>query len=94
MVVIEAAALGTPTVVVAGPDNAAVELIEEGGNGFGARGPDDLPRAVAAAHEGGDALRSSTAAWFAERAPELSAGRQSRACARRMRRYPRRSLPS
>ena len=33
LVVIEAAARGTPSVVVEGPDNAAVELIEEGVNG-------------------------------------------------------------
>ena len=34
LVVIEAAARGTPVVVVAGPDNAAVELVAEGENGF------------------------------------------------------------
>ena len=34
LVVIEAAASGTPSVVVAGPDNAAVELVSEGENGF------------------------------------------------------------
>ena len=34
LVVVEAAALGTPTVVVAGPENAATELIEPGVNGF------------------------------------------------------------
>jgi len=33
-VVIEAAAHGTPAVVVAGPDNAAAELVSEGENGF------------------------------------------------------------
>ena len=39
LVVIEAAAYGTPTVVVAGDDNAAVELIEPGVNGFVAQRP-------------------------------------------------------
>ena len=34
LVVVEAAAAGTPSVVVAGPDNAATELIEEGENGY------------------------------------------------------------
>ena len=34
LVVIEAAALGTPSVVVAGPDNAATGLIAEGENGY------------------------------------------------------------
>ncbi len=33
LVVVEAAARGTPSVVVAGEDNAATELIEEGVNG-------------------------------------------------------------
>ena len=37
LVVIEAAAHGTPSVVVADPDNAAVELVTEGVNGFIAR---------------------------------------------------------
>ncbi len=74
LVVIEAAAAGTPSVVVEGEDNAAVELVEEGVNGFVARSED--PRAVAEAIvrciEGGAALRASTAAWFAQRAPSLS----------------------
>jgi len=74
LVVIEAAAVGTPSVVVAGYDNAAVELVEEGVNGFVAASED--PQAVADALvrcvEGGAALRASTAAWFAERAIHLS----------------------
>ncbi len=74
MVVIEAAAAGTPSVVVAGPDNAAVELVEEGANGFVA--PDASPAALAAAivrvHEGGAALRASTRDWFAANASRLS----------------------
>ena len=37
LVVVEACAAGTPSVVVADPDNAATELIEEGVNGFVAR---------------------------------------------------------
>lgn len=78
MVVIEAAALGTPTVALAASDNAAVELIEEGVNGFVAADVADLPRAIAAAHDAGEELRRSTAAWFAERAPDLSAAESAR----------------
>jgi len=74
MVVVEAAARGTPSVVVAGEDNAATELIEEGVNGTIVRSPD--PQTVAdgivRAHEAGYALRESTAAWFAENAERLS----------------------
>jgi glycosyltransferase involved in cell wall biosynthesis len=74
LVVIEAAACGTPSVVVAGPDNAAVEHVDEGVNGFVApsAGPDDLARAIVRVHEGGDALRRSTAEWFAINARRLS----------------------
>ncbi|MGD0454663.1 MAG: glycosyltransferase [Solirubrobacteraceae bacterium] len=74
LVVVEAAARGTPSVVVAGEDNAATELIVEGVNGTIAHSAD--PQAVAEAivrvHEGGTALRQSTAAWFAENAERLS----------------------
>jgi glycosyltransferase involved in cell wall biosynthesis len=72
MVVIEAAASGTPSVVVAAEDNAAVELIEEGVNGFVAQSLEDLPRAIVAVHEGGTALRESTLEWFRQNAPRLS----------------------
>jgi glycosyltransferase involved in cell wall biosynthesis len=74
MVVIEASAVGTPSIVVAAPDNAAVELVEEGVNGTVAA--DASPAALAAAiervHAGGDALRASTADWFARNAQRLS----------------------
>jgi glycosyltransferase involved in cell wall biosynthesis len=72
MVVIEAAASGTPSVVVAGEDNAAVELIEVGVNGFVANSLDDVPRAILAVHEGGAKLRESTLEWFRQNAPRLS----------------------
>jgi glycosyltransferase involved in cell wall biosynthesis len=80
LVVIEAAAAGTPSVLAAGADNAAVELIEEGANGFvaGVAEPEALGRAVVAAHEGGGALRASTADWFARNAPRLSAAASAR----------------
>jgi glycosyltransferase involved in cell wall biosynthesis len=71
MIVIEAAAHGVPSVVARAPDNAAVELIEDGVNGFVAD-PDRLAEAIVAVHEAGDALRSSTRGWYAEHAAELS----------------------
>jgi glycosyltransferase involved in cell wall biosynthesis len=74
LVVVEAAARATPSVVLAGEDNAATELIDEGVNGTIAHSSD--PQAVADAivrvHEAGVALRESTAGWFAENAQALS----------------------
>jgi len=74
MVVIEAAARATPSVVVAGEDNAAVELVQEGVNGVVAPAAD--PEAIAAAivrvHEAGMAMRESTAKWFEQNAQRLS----------------------
>jgi glycosyltransferase involved in cell wall biosynthesis len=74
LVVVEAAAHGTPSVVVAGPDNAAVELIDEGVNGFVApsASPRDLADAILRVHEAGPGLRDSTRSWFARNARELA----------------------
>jgi glycosyltransferase involved in cell wall biosynthesis len=74
MVVVEAASYGTPAVVVAAPDNAAVEFIDEGVNGFVAASlsPEDLASAILLVRAGGSELRESTARWFAENAPSLS----------------------
>jgi glycosyltransferase involved in cell wall biosynthesis len=74
LVVVEACAAGTPAVVVADPDNAAVELIEEAANGFVARSasPEDLAAAIRRVREAGPALRASTAAWYAANARRLS----------------------
>jgi len=74
LVVVEAAARGTPSVVVAGEDNAATELVDEGVNGFVAGGSDpaSIAEAIACVHEGGIGLRESTARWFAENAEQLS----------------------
>jgi len=74
MVVVEAAARGTPSVVVAGEDNAAVELVDEGRNGTvaaSAAAP-DLAAAIVRVHRGGAALRAETCAWFAQNAARLS----------------------
>ena len=74
LIVVEAAAAAVPSVVVAGPDNAAAELVEDGVNGFVARSaaPDDLAGAIAKVHAAGPALRESTAAWFDRNAERLS----------------------
>ena len=76
IVVLEAAGYGTPVVVVAGPDNAATELIEPGINGFVAASadPEVIAAALVAVVHGGAALRKSTADWYAEAAPRLSSG--------------------
>ena len=59
--VVEAAASGVPSVVVAGEDNAATELIEEGVNGFVApsASADDLADAIERVNDAGPALRDS-----------------------------------
>lgn len=74
LVVVEAAAHGTPSVVVAGPDNAATELIIEGINGVVAPtvSAPDLASAILRIDDAGLALRQSTAAWFAQNASGLS----------------------
>lgn len=74
MIVVEACARGCPSIVVAGPDNAATELIEEGVNGFVAPSAqaEDLAAAIVRVDAAGAALRESTAAWFAANAQRLS----------------------
>lgn len=66
MVVMEASCRATPSVVVAGEDNAAVELVEEGANGFVAASedPQTIADAIVHVHEAGLALRERTAQWF------------------------------
>jgi glycosyltransferase involved in cell wall biosynthesis len=74
LIVVEAAACGTPSIVVEGPDNASVELIEDGVNGViaGSAQPQALADAIVRVHAGGEALRRSTREWFAANARELS----------------------
>jgi glycosyltransferase involved in cell wall biosynthesis len=76
LIVVEASAQSTPSVVVRDPDNAATELLEEGVNGFIApsASPEDLAEAIMRVHEAGLALRQSTADWFARNAERLSLG--------------------
>jgi glycosyltransferase involved in cell wall biosynthesis len=77
LVVVEAAAAGTPAVVVAAPDNAALELVEDGVNGVVARSaaPQDVAAAILRVHEGGRALRESTADWFERNGERFSVER-------------------
>jgi glycosyltransferase involved in cell wall biosynthesis len=74
LVVVEAAARGTPSVVVRGEDNAAVELIDDGENGVVSPSaePEDLAAAIVRVHEDGEALRARTRDWFARNARRLS----------------------
>jgi glycosyltransferase involved in cell wall biosynthesis len=74
LVVLAAVARGVPVVVVAGPDNAAVELVEEGVNGAVApsAAPEDLAAAVVRVHQAGTDLRRSTLDWFHRNAERLS----------------------
>jgi glycosyltransferase involved in cell wall biosynthesis len=74
LVVIEAAALGVPSVVVRAPDNAATELVEEGENGAVADSvePEELAAAFLRVYDSGHALRESTADWYERNAERLS----------------------
>lgn len=74
LVVVEAAARGTPSIVVAGQDNAAVELIEEGVNGFvcASSDPREIAETIVRVHDAGPALRESSARWYALHERELS----------------------
>jgi glycosyltransferase involved in cell wall biosynthesis len=73
-VVIEAARLGVPSVVVDDPDSAAAELVVDGVNGAlsASAAPEDLGAAILRVRDAGPALRESTAAWFTANAERLS----------------------
>ena len=85
LVIIEAAACGTPSVVSPAPDNAAVELIQDGVNGFVATGggATELGDAIVRVVEAGPALRERTLSWFEENAPKLSLRTSARAALER-----------
>lgn len=74
LVVVEASASGVPSVVVDHPDNAAVELVEDGVNGVvvPTAAPADIEAGILRVREAGAALRLSTADWFAANAESLS----------------------
>jgi len=77
LVVVEAAARGTPSVVVRDPDNAATELVDDGENGVVAESaaPEELARAILRVRSLGPDLRARTAAWFERNAERLSLDR-------------------
>ncbi len=77
LVVVEAATLGVPSVVVRGRDNAAVELVDDGTNGVVADSvePDKLAAAILRVHAAGAALRESTSDWYEHNADRLSLDR-------------------
>jgi glycosyltransferase involved in cell wall biosynthesis len=74
LVVVEAAARGTPSIVVAGAENAATSLIESGVNGFivPTADPEALAEAIVKVHAAGPALVQSTYGWFHDHARQLS----------------------
>lgn len=73
MVVVEAAAAGTPTVVIAGDDNAAVELIVPRINGLVVERAEanSVAHAIKSVFDFGSELRAATGQWFDENAPTL-----------------------
>jgi glycosyltransferase involved in cell wall biosynthesis len=77
MVVVEAASWGTPSIVVADPDNAATELVDDGENGIVAASTsaEDLSAAIIEIDRQGKALRASTSAWFQRNAPRVALSR-------------------
>lgn len=70
LVIVEAAAVGVPSVAVEAPDNAAAELIHDGVNGFTAVGPDPtaVADAIARVLDAGAPLRRTTFDWYATEA--------------------------
>ena len=73
-VVVEAAARGTPSIVVSAEDNAATELIEDGVNGIVVERADAaaVADAIVRVREAGSAMRESTARWYERNASTLS----------------------
>lgn len=64
LVVVESCAVGTPVVVVEAEDNAAVELIEPGVNGYVAKSPARIGAAIVDAVTAGETMRKSTHDWY------------------------------
>jgi glycosyltransferase involved in cell wall biosynthesis len=74
LIVVEAAAQGVPSIVVAGSDNAATELIAEGENGtvVSSAGAAELGEAILRVHRAGPAMRDATLAWYERNERRLS----------------------
>ena len=96
MIVVEAAARGTPSIVVRGPDNAAVELVEDGVNGViaaSARAGGPRGRDRAACTTAVSSCARARAAWFERNAQRLSLERSLERGARELRAPTPRSAP-
>jgi glycosyltransferase involved in cell wall biosynthesis len=74
LVIVEAAAGGTPAVIVAAPENAAVELVRAGYNGqvVGSTNVTELADAVATIVEQRDRFARQARTWYEENAQRLS----------------------
>jgi glycosyltransferase involved in cell wall biosynthesis len=74
LIVIEAAAYGTPCVTIDAPDNAAKELVVAGVNGYVADRltADGIAAAVVKVIEDGADLRAATQQWYRNHWHELS----------------------
>lgn len=74
LIVIEAAAYGTPCITIDAPDNAAKELIVNGVNGFVVEdwNPANLAEAVVEVVKRGPQLRESALGWHRDHWQELS----------------------
>jgi glycosyltransferase involved in cell wall biosynthesis len=74
LVVVEAAAFGTPSIVLRAPESAATELVEPGRNGIviDAADPGSIARALVEASARREELVAGTTAWFLENADRLS----------------------
>lgn len=77
LVVVEAAATGTPVVLVAGESNAATELVTPGVNGAVAESADadSLGGAIAEVIAAGDDLRARTREWYSQAIRTRTIGR-------------------
>ena len=66
LVILEAAECGVPSIVVQGPNNAAVAFIENGVNGYVSESaePAALARAIVNVHDNAPSLALRTLAWF------------------------------
>jgi len=74
LVVLEAAAAGTPSIVVRGADNAMADRIVEGDNGVlvDEAGPETLAAAIVDVARSGQSLRDRTSGWFAQETRRLA----------------------
>jgi glycosyltransferase involved in cell wall biosynthesis len=92
LIVVEAAAAGTPSIVARAPESAATELIEDGENGYVAESvePEALAEAILRVRDEGQALRERTAAWFRRNADRLLLARSLDAVSASYRGAPRR----